>query len=288
MHYAELYNSTANKVGVKSYVIAGYTKQNGFVDYIPHAWCASFIDSAWYIIDPTWGSGYIQNSKFVKKTNEFYFKAKPEQMVKSHMPFDPLWQFLNYPVTNQEFYEGKTGINKNKPYFNYPDTLMQFEQQSDSLKLKSSSRRIEQNGVKNSLVFDMLQHNKREIEYHKNKILVEAYNSAVTMYNDGINRLNRFIDYRNKQFTPTRPDNEIKEMVDLADKSLSSSREKLKEIKNPDSNTANSITQLNKSIDEAVLNLNEQKAFLEKYFKTGKLFRKSLFYKFSWMGLPLN
>lgn len=288
MHYAELYNSTANKVGVKSYVIAGYTKQNGFVDYIPHAWCASFIDSAWYIIDPTWGSGYIQNSKFVKKTNEFYFKAKPEQMVKSHMPFDPLWQFLNYPVTNQEFYEGKTGINKNKPYFNYPDTLMQFEQQSDILKLKSSSRRIEQNGVKNSLVFDMLQHNKREIEYHKNKILVEAYNSAVTMYNDGINRLNRFIDYRNKQFTPTRPDNEIKEMVDLADKSLSSSREKLKEIKNPDSNTANSITQLNKSIDEAVLNLNEQKAFLEKYFKTGKLFRKSLFYKFSWMGLPLN
>ena len=77
-------------------------------------------------------------------------------------------------------------------------------------------------------------------------------------------------------------------MVDLADKSLSSSREKLKEIKNPDSNTANSITQLNKSIDEAVLNLNEQKAFLEKYFKTGKLFRKSLFYKFSWMGIPLN
>lgn len=288
MHYAELYNSIANKVGVKSYVIAGYTKQNGFVDYIPHAWCASFIDSAWYIIDPTWGSGYIQNSKFVKKTNEFYFKAKPEQMVKSHMPFDPLWQFLNYPVTNQEFYEGKTGINKNKPYFNYPDTLMQFEQQSDIQKLKSSSRRIEQNGVKNSLVFDMLQHNKREIEYHKSKILVEAYNSAVTMYNDGINRLNRFIDYRNKQFTPTRPDNEIKEMVDLADKSLSSSREKLKEIKNPDSNTANSITQLNKSIDEAVLNLNEQKAFLEKYFKTGKLFRKSLFYKFSWMGIPLN
>ena len=288
MHYAELYNSTANKVGVKSYVIAGYTKQNGFVDYIPHAWCASFIDSAWYIIDPTWGSGYIQNSKFVKKTNEFYFKAKPEQMVKSHMPFDPLWQFLNYPVTNQEFYEGKTGINKNKPYFNYPDTLMQFEQQSDILKLKSSSRRIEQNGVKNSLVFDMLQHNKREIEYHNSKILVEASNSAVTLYNDGINRLNRFIDYRNKQFTPTRPDNEIKEMVDLADKSLSSSREKLKEIKNPDSNTANSITQLNKSIDEAVLNLNEQKAFLEKYFKTGKLFRKSLFYKFSWMGIPLN
>jgi len=288
MHYAELYNSIANQVGIKSYVISGYTKQNGFVDYIPHAWIASFIDSTWCLFDPTWGSGYIQNSKFIKKTNDYYFKTTPEQIVKSHMPFDPLWQFLNYPVTNQEFYEGKTGLNKTKPYFNYQDTLSQFEQETEIEKLESSSRRIEKNGVKNSLVFDRLQHNKREIEYYNNKILVETYNSAVNQYNEGINQLNKFIDYRNKQFTPKKPDNEIREMVDLPEKSLIDSREKLKEIKKPDSNTANSMIQLNKSIDEAMLNLNEQKAFLDKYFSTGKMFRKSLFYKYTWMGIPLN
>lgn len=288
MHYAELYNSIAKQVGIKSYVISGYTKQNGFVDYIPHAWCSSLIDSTWYLIDPTWGSGYIQNAKFIKKTNDYYFKTKPEQIVKSHMPFDPLWQFLNYPVTNQEFYEGKTGLNKTKPFFNYQDTLSQFEQETEIEKLESTSRRIEKNGVKNSLVFDRLQHNKREIEYFNNKILVETYNSAVNHYNDGINQLNKFIDYRNKQFTPKKPDNEIKEMVDLPEKSLINSREKLKEIKKPDSNTANSMIQLNKSIDEAMLNLNEQKAFLDKYFSTGKMFRKSLFYKYTWMGIPLN
>ena len=204
------------------------------------------------------------------------------------MPFDPLWQFLNYPVTNQEFYEGKTGLNKTKPYFNYQDTLSQFEQETEIEKLESSSRRIEKNGVKNSLVFDRLQHNKREIEYYNNKILVETYNSAVNQYNEGINQLNKFIDYRNKQFTPKKPDNEIREMVDLPEKSLIDSREKLKEIKKPDSNTANSMIQLNKSIDEAMLNLNEQKAFLDKYFSTGKMFRKSLFYKYTWMGIPLN
>ena len=77
-------------------------------------------------------------------------------------------------------------------------------------------------------------------------------------------------------------------MVDLPEKSLIDSREKLKEIKKPDSNTANSMIQLNKSIDEAMLNLNEQKAFLDKYFSTGKMFRKSLFYKYTWMGIPLN
>jgi hypothetical protein len=51
---------------------------------------------------------------------------------------------------------------------------------------------------------------------------------------------------------------------------------------------AGSIAQLNRSIDEAMKNLTEQKAFLDKYFKTGKMFRKSLFYKYRWMGVPLN
>ena len=34
-----------------------------------------------------------------------YFMMKPEKAIKSHMPFDPLWQFLNYPITSTEFYE---------------------------------------------------------------------------------------------------------------------------------------------------------------------------------------
>ena len=110
MHYAELFNDLANKAGIKSFVISGYTKQNGFVDYIPHAWCAGLIDSTWFLFDPTWGSGYVQNARFVRQVNNFYYMTKPEQLIKTHMPFDPLWQFLNYPVTNQEFYESKFQI----------------------------------------------------------------------------------------------------------------------------------------------------------------------------------
>ena len=239
MHFAELFNAIANQSGIKTYVINGYTKQKGFVDYIPHAWCAGLIDSSWYFFDPTWGSGYVQDAKFVKRFNEFYYKTKPEQLVKSHMPFDPLWQFLYYPVTNQEFYEDKTYTDKNKLFFNYTDTLNQYEQESDIGKLVSSSRRIEENGVKNSMIFDRLQHDKREIEYYTNKMLVETYNSAINLYNEGINQLNIFIDYRNKQFTPKKPDNEIKEMIDNAEKSFLDSRNKLKEINNPDPTTAN-------------------------------------------------
>ncbi len=288
MHFAELYNNIANLCDIKSYVISGYTKQNGSVDYMPHAWCASLIGPEWYLLDPTWGSGYLQNDKFVKKLNNDYFKAKPEQLISSHMPFDPLWQFLSYPVTNQEFYEGKINMDKTKPEFNYSDTLKQYEQQSETERLVSSAGRIEKNGVRNSMIADRLQHIKREIEYYNNKQTVDTFNAATSLYNSGVNQLNQFVNYRNNQFSPARPDNEIQEMVNAAEKSFLDARDKLKEIKNPDSNVAGSIAQLNRSIDEAMKNLAEQKAFLEKYFKTGKMFRKSLFYKYKWMGIPLN
>ena len=288
MSYAELFNDIANKVGVKTYVISGYTKQNGFVDYIPHAWCASMIDSVWFLFDPTWGSGYIQNGKFVKQINNYYYKSKPEQIIKSHMPFDPLWQFLNYPITNQEFYEGKTQVNNKKDFFNFVDTLQLFEKQSDIEQLITSSNRIEKNGVKNSLVYDRLQHNKREIEYINNKKVVDNFNSAVNSFNTGINLLNVFIDYRNKQFTPKRPDVEIKQMVDTVDYLFNQTKLQLNTLKNPDSNLATSITQLIKSLNDATVNLNDQKTFVDKYLKAGKLTRKSLFTKYTWFGIPLN
>jgi hypothetical protein len=117
---------------------------------------------------------------------------------------------------------------------------------------------------------------------------VETYNSAVYYYNDGIDHLNRFINYRNRQFVPKKQETEIREMVNNAERSLVNASLKLKEIKNPDSNTATSMLQLSRSIDEAMLNLNEQRIFVDKYFRTGKMLRKSLFYKYTWMGIPLN
>jgi uncharacterized membrane-anchored protein YhcB (DUF1043 family) len=287
-HYAELFNNVARQAGIKTYVISGYTKQLGAVDYLPHAWCAGLIDSSWYLFDPTWGSGYIQNAKFVKKVNNSYFKARPENLIKSHMPFDPLWQFLNYPLSNQDFYEGKFKEDKTRTYFNYIDTLYSYEQQSAIDRLISVSRRIERNGVKNALIFNELQDNKREIDYYRNKAMVEAYNSAAYAFNEGVNRLNRFIAYRNNQFKPELPDSSIQQMVDSAQCSFQLSHQRLNEIKNPDANMVGAVNQLERAITEATLNLDEQKAFLQKYFKTSKLFRKTLFYKYTWMGIPLN
>jgi len=289
-NYASLFTDICIKSGIKSFVIEGYTKQNGFTDYIPHAWSAALIDSSWFLFDPTWGSGYVNGGKFFKKINNNYYKVNPETLIKSHMPFDYLWQFLNYPVSNQQFYEGKTQQNKANPFFNFKDSIQVYEKQNNIDQLISSAYRVEKNGLKNSLIFTRLQHLKLEIENDRQAKTVNLYNLAVADYNDGTNDLNDFINYRNKQFTPKKTDPEIQNIIDVADSKLKEARNKISQISNPDANTVNLIRQLTKSIDNALSHVEEQKDWLKVYFTKSKSGRKSMFYerKITWFGIPLN
>jgi hypothetical protein len=287
-NYAALFTDICQKAGIRSFVVEGYTKQNGFADYIPHAWSAALIDSTWYLFDPTWGSGYVSGGKFFKKINNDHYKANPALFNKTHMPFDPLWQFLDYPISNQEFYEGKA--QQNKAFFNFKDSIEAYEKQSHLEQLASSAYRIEKNGVKNSLIFDRLQHLKLEIENNRQTTIMNLYNSAVVDYNDGVNDFNTFINYRNKQFTPLKADSEIQNMVTIVDSKFKSAKSKLLQISNPDFNTTNLIQQLTKSIDDVTTHVTEQNEWLKVYFSKGKSGRKSMFYeqKFTWFGIPLN
>lgn len=289
-NYAALFNDICQRSGIKSFVIEGYTKQNGFTDYIPHAWCAALVDNAWYMFDPTWGSGYISNKKFYKQINNLYYKTNPAVLIKSHMPFDPLWQFLNYPITNQEFYDAKTQENKLKPFFNFPDSINLYEKQEYIDQLVSAAARIEKNGLKNSLLFDRLQHIKLEIENIRQNKIVALYNGAAADYNEGINAYNTYTQYWNKQFTPLKPDNEIQQMLDTIDTNFKAAKEKLSRITNPRTDMIGLMAQLTKSIDNAYVQLKEQQQWLADYFSKGKSKRKSMFYekKITLFGKQLN
>jgi len=301
-NYAVLFNDICSKSGIKSYVIEGYTKQNGFTNYIPHAWCAARVDTTWFMFDPTWGSGYVNNGKFYKKINNDYFNVDPIKLIKSHMPFDYLWQFLNYTVNNQEFYDGKIQPNKTKPFFNFPDSIAAYESLNKIDQLKASARRIEKNGLKNAMIFDRWNHIRMEIEYENTLLankkidaenvrqseIIDLYNSAVIDYNVGINGFNKFIEYRNEQFTPVKPDNEIQRMLDEPDNKLKEARKTLNEIVNPDAKIANLISLLTVSINDVDKQIQEQQDWLKLYFSKGKMMRKSMFSKYTWFGVPLN
>lgn len=287
-NYAQLFTDICEKVGIKSFVIEGYTKQNGFADYIPHAWSAALIDSTWFLFDPTWGSGYVNNGKFIKKINNEYYKSNPSTLIKSHMPFDYLWQFSNYPITNQEFYEGKIQQNQNKQFFSFKDSLLTYQKLNHQEQLISAAERIEKNGIKNSLIFDRLQHLKLEIETEKQNKSINLYNSAIIDYNESIRLLNEFINYRNKQFNPKKTDLEIQSMLDSVSTKVTEAKNKVNSVTSNDANILNMIKQFTKSIEDVSKQTNEQQDWLKMYFSKSKSGRKSMFYKVTWFGIPLN
>ncbi|MFG6497538.1 transglutaminase-like domain-containing protein [Fictibacillus sp. UD] len=63
--------------GMEAQVVTGYAGQN-------HAWVETKVDGRWLTMDPTWGSGYLQNNKFVPKFTMEYFDPKPAEFQKTH------------------------------------------------------------------------------------------------------------------------------------------------------------------------------------------------------------
>jgi hypothetical protein len=278
-HYASIFSEIAAKSGIRNYIIEGYTKQNGVTDYMPHAWNAALINNQWYLFDATWGSGYVENDLFVKKINEFYFMMNPTTIIKSHMPFDMLWQFVNYPVTNKEFYANKVNQDSTKSYFNYVDTLAKYESQSELERLNGIASRIERNGIRNSMSYDRLAHVRQEIEAYSQNKTANSYNTASKEFNDAINLFNTFIDYRNKQFIPKKTDAEIQRMLDASILKMNSTKKHLAEIDNPNENVLVLISSLNKSIVDSEQRIKEQQDFLTAYFAKSDEGRKMMFYK---------
>lgn len=279
INYAEIFNEITTKLKIQSVVIEGYTKQNGKADYVAHAWCGVHVGEDWYVYDPTWASGYVNNNKFVKKINNTFYKADAVKAITTHMPFDYLWQFMSYPITNQEFLEGKTFINKRKPIFDYYNEIEKYNNQSYLEQLENSAHRIEQNGVKNGLVFDRLANKKIEIQNLNSTKTASQYNEVIVNFNEAIILLNNFIEYRNKQFKPTFSDATIKEMVETPRDKILKCKDAVDSFKNIDEANRSIYNALKKSINESLINANEQVSFVTSYLTKTKVGRKLSFLK---------
>jgi hypothetical protein len=281
IHYAEVFNEIANKVGIQSVIIEGFTKQKGFTDYISHAWCGAKIDNKWYVFDPTWGSGAIVGGKYIKKLNNYYFKTDPSKIITSHMPFDYMWQFLNYPITNQEFYNANFAENKSKQKFDFEAEIEKYKSFSYIDQLLSSADRIEKNGVKNAMIFDRLSYKRNEAEALK-------FNQIVNLYNDGINEFNSFITFRNNQFKPNVSDEELKKMIDSPKTKLLKSKELLDNLGTVSPNNQANVNAVKTGVNNILSQVEEQVLFVDKYLGKSKMMRKTMFNKVTFFGMPVN
>ena len=286
--YATIFNEIANLVGVKSVIVEGYTKQDGKVATLAHAWCAAKIENKWYLFDPTWGSGYVNNNKYTRKINNGYFKVAPSQMINSHMPFDYLWQFNNYPITNQEFIDGKIQINKTKKSFDFEKEITKYEGLPKIDQLFESAKRIEKNGIKNQLISQAYMYSKMSWNTERENENGAKYNAIIKQYNEAVNELNDFIYYRNNKFKPVLADDEIKSKIQNLIQKLEKCQESLSRIGSIGSENASSVSDLKKSVAHALVQSGTHLEFVNTYLSKSKLVRKTMFSKLSWFGVPLN
>ncbi|CAF1391085.1 unnamed protein product [Didymodactylos carnosus] len=97
-----------NGIGLKCVKISGYAKGYSYqtkktFDRTNHAWNAIEIGRFWYLVDPTWGEGYLQEKQSKKKLIPYYFLVRPEHLVYTHLPEDSKWQLLPQPINMQQF-----------------------------------------------------------------------------------------------------------------------------------------------------------------------------------------
>lgn len=277
IHYAEIYNDVANKIGVKTYVIPGYTKQFGQVAPISHAWCVSKVDGKWFVFDPTWSAGFIDNNKFTKKLNNTYYKAEPSKMIGSHMPFDYMWQLLKEPMTNQEFISGKPDLEKPKLNFDFASTIDSYEKLPDSDKAFDCVARIEKNGLLNNLIIDYRDLKKKEFTIRNENKSVDKLNDVGDLFNETVRYLNDFIVFRNNRFRPKQSDETLKGMMKEITDRMNKVKDDVYKVGQVSKDNAAMYSQLKRSVSELSDKVKEQENFLNEYLSKGSLGRKVMF-----------
>lgn len=294
--YANLYYLVCKGAGIPVQLIGGYTKTYNRIDNASHAWVAVQIDSTWYMTDPTWGAGVVNNNKFVRKPVDTYFLVAPSVFVLTHMPFDPLWQLLEHPYRHEEFQDKYMKEPVGRPVFNYKDSLVAYNAMADDLrKYQLVINRIEEYGITNQMISHELMYYKNLVKYIAENRKIAASNRAIddfnrssNQYNRAVNLFNEYVQFKNNQFKPSKQDREIREMVDAIGKKLAESRRGLAGLNRNETVIRGNIVELEESLGLLEKRLTEEQAFVDKYIRTGKMFRKSLFYKTTWMGIPVN
>ena len=98
----------AKAAGVRTEIVNGSAK--GFGGIGGHVWIFAYINKKQGILlDPTWGAGGISSADgktFIKSKDCWeWFNVDPKSLIKTHFPEDESYQFLEKPVTLEEFTE---------------------------------------------------------------------------------------------------------------------------------------------------------------------------------------
>lgn len=266
-NYAALFSDILSKMNIQSFVVHGYTKpaaNNG------HAWVAVKENNDWYLCDPTWDAG--------NKTPK-YLMIKPDLFIETHMPFDPLWQLLEYPCTHKDFARGYQLSVKNKAPVMYKDSVELFLTLDSMQRFEAANRRMASTGLTDKKMQQWHAYNSMKIAIIRGEKYMFLYNNAVENINKATASLNAFLQYRNRQFRPEKPEQEIRMMLDDSEDWLLQAGKSMVELSIAKDNFQYSPDGLFQQKENLARKIKQQQQFLKNYFAIPAPQRARLFYK---------
>ncbi len=276
--YAALFNALAHGVGIKSFVVTGMViMPDGSYANVGHAWNVAMIEGAWRLFDPTWAAGSGDGFKYIKRFSAKWFMPKPEDFIKTHLPFDPIWQLLHFPLTGNQFFkpDGPLQDSSNRCMFN--DSIAAYEKQTELERILATAKRMRRNAEKGGAdkmpeTYKMLSN-----KYFELKLMGGIYNAAENAYNEGVDKLNMYKAFYNKQYHPLKTYPEIQAMLDVPERLFKYTTWLLHKIESTDHKMLADIGKLQTLIVEIQQFVKEQNEFLKLYFATEPKKRERLF-----------
>jgi len=109
--YSRLFKTLCEKSGIQAETIDGYARNNIEIGRVVvtnnsnHSWNSVLLYGNWYLLDPTWASGYADPgvTKFTRKFRSGYFLTPPDKFIFDHFPEDPKCQLLQPKITWDDF-----------------------------------------------------------------------------------------------------------------------------------------------------------------------------------------
>lgn len=99
--YANLFKALAGELGIPAEYVTGDTRTiNGDIAGVGHAWNAVQVGGKWYLLDATWGAGYVDGDKFTRRYTSAYLLTPPEIFSIDHYPEQDQWQ-LRQPLLDR-------------------------------------------------------------------------------------------------------------------------------------------------------------------------------------------
>lgn len=274
-HYARLFDALIRRLGYESYYIDGYVILDERINtQIGHVWNAVKVHNEWLMYDPTWASGYANGNTFVRRYDARWYANKPSEFIKTHIPFDPLWQFQTRPLSHNQVH-GSASTNDIPAAFRFEDSIRVYQKQSMLARSKAELARIDAKGVKNDLLQDYVQYLGTRVAYYQN---VEWLDLGFLNMQQAVDQYNNYIAGKNRRFkNPDWSDEAILAVPDSVRFKLSNSLRMVAMIESSNSSFNANIQSLKKKADEISAAIESEAAFIRRYLNTKKPLRRFVF-----------